>query len=255
MAPRTPAVLPEATISESDGVRYLHLDTPWVQGAMRIGAPRVLQLEYIQRMMAWMLWRPAEALAQGRAVQLGLGAAAITRFTHQVLRMPTTVVELNPGVIAACRQWFHLPRDDARLQVVQGDTGRWIEAAEPQSVQVLCVDLYDHEAAAPVLDDEAFYAACRAALADGGVMTVNLFGRRTSFGRSMARLAAAFGADQLWHLLPTREGNTIAVATHEVTVPDRHTLEDRADNIESRYGLPARKWLRLVRPWTTKPST
>jgi hypothetical protein len=23
----------------------------------------------------------------------------------------------------------------------------------------------------------------------------------------------------------------------------------RADNIEARYGLPARKWLRLVQPW------
>ncbi|MBL8318184.1 MAG: spermidine synthase, partial [Burkholderiaceae bacterium] len=76
--------LPEATISESDGIRYLHLDTPWVQGAMKIGAPRVLVLEYVQRMMAWMLWRPARELVQGHALQLGLGAAAITRFTHQV---------------------------------------------------------------------------------------------------------------------------------------------------------------------------
>jgi spermidine synthase len=114
---------------------------------------------------------------------------------------------------------------------------------------VLCVDLYDHEAAAPVLDDEAFYADCRALLTEGGLMTVNLFGRRASFARSMSRIAAAFGTDQLWHLKPTREGNTIAVATHTVAVPDRHTLLARADNIESRYGLPARKWLRLVQPW------
>ena len=33
-------------------------------------------------------------------MQLGLGAAAITRFCHQVLRMRTTAVELNPAVIA-----------------------------------------------------------------------------------------------------------------------------------------------------------
>jgi len=249
--PRPPrADLPEATVSESDGVRYLHLDTPWVQGAMQIGEPRTIVLEYVQRMMAWMLWRPAAAVAGGRALQLGLGAAAITRFTHQVLRMPTTVVELNPRVVAVCRQWFHLPSDDARLRVVQADAGVWLaEQAEPQSVTVLSVDLYDQEAAAPVLDDEVFYRACRAVLAEGGVMTVNLFGRRASFERSMQRIAAAFGSDQLWHLQPTREGNTIAVATHAVTVPDRHTLLLRADNIESRYGLPARKWLRMVRPW------
>ena len=31
--------LPEVTISESRGIRYLHLDTPWIQGAMRIDDP------------------------------------------------------------------------------------------------------------------------------------------------------------------------------------------------------------------------
>jgi spermidine synthase len=250
--------LPEATISEQDGVRYLHLDTPWVQGAMLLKQPRALVLEYIQRMMAWMLWRAPEHLAHGHAVQLGLGAAAITRFTHQVLCMPTIAVELNPAVIAACRRWFRLPHDnalshaqDVALTVCQADAAAWLHSddAPRGQVSVLCVDLYDHDAAAPVLDDEAFYADCRALLAEGGVMTVNLFGRRSSFARSMACIAAAFGADQLWHLKPTREGNTIAVATHTVAVPDRHTLLARADNIEARYGLPARKWLRLVQPW------
>jgi spermidine synthase len=201
--------------------------------------------------MAWMLWRPQSALNQGHAVQLGLGAAAITRFTHQVLRMPTTAVELNPAVIAACRRWFRLGADDALLRVLEADAGPWLRGSDAPrgAVTALCVDLYDHEAAAPVLDDEAFYADCKALLAAGGVMTVNLFGRRASFQRSMASMTAAFGAAQLWHLAPTREGNTIAVATHEAAVPDRHTLLARADNIESRYGLPARKWVRLVRPW------
>jgi spermidine synthase len=243
--------LPEATISESDGVRYLHLGTPWVQGAMSIKQPRVIVLEYVQRMMAGLLWRDEAVLTEGHAVQLGLGAAAITRFTRQVLRVPTTAVELNPAVIAACRRWFRLPEHDAQLAVVQSDAASWLRHADALggAVTLLCVDLYDHEAAAPVLDDEAFYADCRALLAAGGVMTVNLFGRRSSFAHSMARIASVFGAASLWHLAPTREGNTIAVATHGVMVPDRHTLLARADNIESRYGLPARKWLRLVRPW------
>jgi spermidine synthase len=244
-------MLPEATISEQDGVRYLHLDTPWVQGAMLIKQPRVLVLEYAQRMMAGLLWRPSQAQASGHAVQLGLGAAALTRFTHQMLRMPTTAVELNPAVIAACRRWFRLAANDTHLTVLQADAAAWLrsQSAPRGQVALLCVDLYDHEAAAPVLDDEAFYADCRALLAAGGVMTVNLFGRRASFDRSMAHIAAAFGAAQLWHLAPTREGNAIAVATHGVTVPDRATLQARADTIEARYGLPARKWLRLVRPW------
>jgi spermidine synthase len=241
-----------ATISEFDGVRYLHLGTEWVQGAMRIRSPKKLELEYIQRMMAWMLWREAGSLEAdaGCAVQLGLGAGAITLFTHQVLRWPTTVVEINPTVLAANRLWFHLPPEDERLTIFEADAGHWVQhEVVPGRVDVLCVDLYDHEAAAPVLDDEAFYAACRDMLADGGLMTVNLFGRDASFERSAARIAAAFGADQLWQLAPTKEGNTIVVAGRGVTVPDRDTLNRRADAIEETFKLPARKWLRLVRPY------
>jgi spermidine synthase len=248
-ARRRPA-LAGATISEFDGVRYIHLGTPWVQGAMRIRKPRKIELEYVQRMMAWMLWRPTEQLADGHAVQLGLGGAAITRFTHQVLRMKTTAVELNPTVIAACRLWFHLPADDARLRVLNADAGQWVTDPDNlQTVDVLCVDLYDHEAAAPVLDDGSFYAACRGVLAPGGLMTVNLFGRDASFDRSAGLIAQAFGADQVWQLAATKEGNTVVVAARGVAVPDRATLQARAESIEARCGLPARKWLRLVRPW------
>jgi hypothetical protein len=79
-------------------------------------------------------------------------------------------------------------------------------------------------------------------------MAVNLFGRDASFAASAARIAAAFGTDQVWSLRPTREGNTIVIAARGVLVPDRETLTARADNIEDRFGLPARKWLRMVRP-------
>jgi spermidine synthase len=80
--------LPSATISEQDGIRFLHLDTPWVQGAMAVRAPNVIVLEYVQRMMAWMLWRRGAQVASGHAVQLGLGAGTITRFCLAVMKMP-----------------------------------------------------------------------------------------------------------------------------------------------------------------------
>lgn len=243
--------LPTATIAEHDGLRTLHLgDTPWVQGAMDLRKPRELVLEYVQRMMAWMLWRDSAEVSRGHAVQLGLGAAAITRYCHQVLRMQrVTAVELNPAVIAACRHAFRLPADDARLAVRERDAAEWVrDDTNLQTAQVLNVDLYDHEAAAPVLDSEAFYAACRGTLAHGGLMSVNLFGRAASFEQSAARIAAAFGRDQVWSLRPTREGNTVVVAARGVDVPGREILAARAATIERKFGLPARKWLRMVRP-------
>ncbi len=241
--------LPAVTLSEHEGVRYLHLDSIWIQGGMRIGKPQVVEIDYVQRMLASLLWLPTAALGAGQAVQLGLGAGAITRFTAVQLKMATTVVEINPQVVSVNNACFHLP---AAAEVVLGDAADWLAQAAPASVRLLHVDLYDEEAAAPVLDDEAFYGACRAVLEEGGVMSVNLFGRHASFHGSMARIAAAFGPHQVWSLRPTREGNTVVVAGRGVEVPRREALAARAAVIEARFGalgLPARKWLRMVRPY------
>lgn len=241
--------LPSATISEFDGVRYLHLgDTPWVQGAMRLRKPRALELDYVQRMMAWLLLRDPAVLDDTRVVQLGLGAAALTRFCHGER---TTAVELNAQVAAACRQWFRLPADDERLSVQIADAGAWVQdAAHHGSAEVLSVDLYDHEAAAPVLDDDAFYRGCHEVLTEGGVMTVNLFGRNASFSRSARRIEAAFAASggTVRMLAPTPEGNTIVLAVRAGTMPDEAVLRERAEAVTARCGLKAVRWLGLIQP-------
>ena len=260
MPPRDKAAPPlaPATLSEHKGVRYLHLGTPWVQGAMRVAKPHAIELEYVQRMMAWMLWRPSDKLTQGHAVQLGLGAASITRFCHDRLCLRTTAVEVNAAVIGVCRIWFKLPADGERLTVLNLDAAHWVRNKNNESsAQVLSIDLYDHDAAAPVLDDEAFYRACYNVLADGangegGLMSVNLFGRDASFEASLQRITRVFSAHQVWSLQPTKEGNTVVVASRGVSLPDSATLVERAEYIEAQFGLKARKWVHMIQaPPTT----
>jgi hypothetical protein len=79
-------------------------------------------------------------------------------------------------------------------------------------------------------------------------MTVNLFGRDASFEKSTRRIAAAFGADAVRTLQPTKEGNTVVLAMKQVTFAPLDELARRAENIETRWQLPARKWLRMLRP-------
>ena len=246
--PATPA-LPEVNFSDHGDIRYLHLgSTEWVQGSMLLDRPFEIELEYVQRMMAWLLFVEPVTVPRRHAMQLGLGAAALTKFCHKKLRMKTTAIELNPQVVAACRLWFKLPADDSRLSVVLGDAGE-VAAHEHWrgAIDALQVDLYDHEAAAPVLDSEQFYADCRHLLTDDGCMTVNLFGRSSHYAESLEKIMAVFGPGAVWAFRPTREGNTIVLALREPQRPNRALLAERAETIETRWGLPARKWLRVFK--------
>lgn len=241
----------EVNISESDGVRYLHLGTPWIQGSMRIRAPFELDLEYVQRMMAWMLFVPVSSVAGRHAMQLGLGAGSITKFCYKKAKMTCTAIEINPRVADVCHAWFRLPPQDERLRVVIGDAAREIKKREWHAVvDALSVDLYDDDAAAPVLDSAEFYADCRRLLTEDGCMTVNLFGRSASFERSVARMAEAFGEAAIWIFKPTREGNTVVLAQRVPSRPKRADLQAQAQAIEGRWGLPASKWLKVLRPLT-----
>src|SRR4051812_45769895 len=174
---RRPARKPKfapVTLSEQDGVRYLHFGTEWVQGAMRIRKPDWPELEYAQQMMAWMLFfNDPVAIAQ-----LGLGTGALTKFCHKTFaEAHVTAVELNPSVIAICQSMFKLPPDDEHLAVLEMDALDFVnDPANAGRFDVLQCDLYDATARGPVLDTPEFYQSCRACLTERGIMTVNLFG-------------------------------------------------------------------------------
>jgi spermidine synthase len=242
------AALPEVNFSDHGPIRYLHLGTEWVQGSMRMDDPFGIHLEYVQRMLAGLLFTPVQDIGQQHAMQLGLGAGALTKFCHKQLRCRTTAIEINPQVIAACRLWFKLPPDNERLSVVLGDAQQ--VAAHPHwrhQIDHLHVDLYDHEAASPVLDSPEFYADCRRLLTDVGVMAVNLFGRSSSCARSLNHIAQAFPEQSVWAFKPTREGNTVVLALRTPVRVTRAQLQAQAEQIEQRWtSLPATRWVKAL---------
>ena len=249
MTRKKSAPLPEVNFSEDGEVRYLHLATEWIQGSMLIDRPYDIELEYVQRMMAWLLFMPPTEVPGAHAMQLGLGAGTITKFCYKKLKMTCTAIELNPGVLHACRGWFRLPPDDERLRVVLADAAQEIRSPEWTGVvDALQVDLYDNEAAAPVLDSLDFYRDCHALLAPHACMTVNLFGRSSSFDESVEKICAAFGEQAVWAFKPTREGNTVVLALRTPVVPKRGELAAQADAIQARWPLPATRWVRVLKP-------
>ena len=79
-------------------------------------------------------------------------------------------------------------------------------------------------------------------------MTVNLFGRSSSYEASLQKICAAFGEDAVWAFKPTREGNTVVLAQRTPLRLKREELLVAAERIEAQWGLPATKWLRVFKP-------
>lgn len=236
---------PQVTLSEEDGVRYLHFGTEWVQGAMRIGRPWAIELEYQQQMMAPLLFLPAPA----QVLQLGLGAAALARFCLRHLAAEVRVVEISEEVVRTAQRWFALPADDDRLTLIVDDAREVV--AHPRlrhSFDWVQVDLYDRAARGPVLDDAPFYLACRRLLRAPGIAVFNLFGG--GLDASFARIASAFDDRAL--VLPEADaGNRVVLAFVGPPLQvDWSTLYGQARSVERRYGLPARKWVSGLRAQT-----
>jgi spermidine synthase len=240
---RRPARKPKfapVTLSEQDGVRYLHFGTEWVQGAMRIRKPDWPELEYAQQMMAWMLF-----IEQPRLIaQLGLGAATLTKFCYrQFPEAKVTAVELNQSVIAICNTMFKLPGEDERLRVLEMDALDFVDdPANHGAFDVLQCDLYDATARGPVLDTPEFYRACNDGLAPNGIMTVNLFGDHPSFAKNIKAMKYAF--DHVICLPEVHDGNVVALCFKNRPVLDHTALAARAAQIVATTKLPAKSWVK-----------
>lgn len=243
-APRKPKFAP-VTLSESDGVRFLHFGTEWVQGAMRIRKPDWIELEYAQQMMMWMLFNDDPQ----HIVQLGLGTGALTKFCYRhFLHAQVTAVELNPSVISVCRSMFKLPDDDDRLSVLEMDAMDFVtDAANHGRIDVLQADLYDATARGPVLDTPEFYAACNDCLAPNGTMTVNLFGDHPSYAKNLKAMRYAFA--NVMCLPEVHEGNVVAIAFKTAPQLDFTQLYERASRIAEATKLPAKSWVNGLKAW------
>jgi spermidine synthase len=222
-------------ISEEAGVRYLHFGSSWVQGAMRIARPFALELDYTRELMVPLLLHGDEW--PRKVLQVGLGAASVTKFLWRYRpQAKLTVVEIDPRVEAAARQFFKLPDDPARIDIRHGDGADFMVKSR-QRFDLILVDGFDADARPGQLDTLPFYLDCRARLADDGLLCVNLLSRRKDFGKSVKRLEEAF--DEHAIAFPSCDsGNAIALArTGTGETPTLEELKAAATHLKEETGL------------------
>ncbi len=164
-----------------------------VQSEMRLSRPGELMLAYSRAMMAFALFVPRPR----HIVMVGLGGGSLAKFCHRHFpHARITVLELRADVIAL-RGQFWVPPDDGRFTVVHADACAWLAEAAG-GIDVLLVDGFDAAGLPPALGSSKFYADCRRALGDGGVLVANIFSYDPHYGAMLGRLQLMFGGQVCW---------------------------------------------------------
>jgi spermidine synthase len=225
-------------ISETRDVRYLHFGSEWIQGAMRIGQPWVLEVAYTREMLLPLLLC-AEPLRH--CLLIGLGAASQLKFLYR--HFPEArfcVLEINPDVPFVARQFFKLP-DSPRIDLILADAAAWMAANAPKArYDLILQDGFDATGRSGALSGAAFYAHCHAALTADGAFSCNLLGNRRGFQANLRRIQRAFSGRSL-HFPSGDNGNVVALGFAD-TPPDctLAELHARALSLKTRTGLDLR---------------
>ena len=184
-------------------------------------------------MMAFLLFNPDPR----SVLMVGLGGGSLAKFVyHRLPRARTVAVEINPRVVAVARQFFHLPPDDARLQLVVGDGAEYV-GDKALSADVIMVDGYDAESQVEALSTAEFYGDCARVLGAAGILVVNLWGGDRNYIACVERIAGAF--DHRVACLPAgRPGNVVVLAFKQSPgQPAWKELRERGRALETVHGL------------------
>lgn len=161
-----------------------------LQSCMKVDAPSELVLEYTRALMAFVLVHPQPA----RVLMVGLGGGSIVRYMQTHLpHTHLTVVEISPDVIDL-RDAFDVPPDGPTLRVVCADGAHFMRQTDLSPFDAILVDGFTAEGQPPALATSAFYRACRARLAPGGMLLINLHAAEPALTGHLKRLRKALGA-------------------------------------------------------------
>lgn len=229
-------------VSEQSGIRTLHLGSSSVQSAMRLTAPNDLELVYTRCMMAFLPFYPQPR----NILMIGLGGGSQAKFVYSRLpQAKTTVIEINAQVVAAARDYFLLPPDNERLQVIIAEGAAFV-AAHPATADVLVVDGFKDGSHVPSLCSQEFYDDAYTALNRSGILVVNLLSREKVTKDCLKRIESSFGCNVA--RMPAKpHGNLIVFAfKHGFGRSGWEEARSHAKKLEGELALPFPEYVKQL---------
>ena len=224
-------------VTETNGVRSLHLGSVTIQSSMKVKSPFELELAYTRGMMGFLLFSDTIR----NMLTIGLGGGSVPKYVYQFCpEISQIIVEINPQIINIAHSHFAMPDNDMRLNVMEGD-GLVYLAENQQSADCLMIDAFDAHGIPPDFCSQDFFDACANSLKTGsitsqGIFAINLWGSDKNFDSYLQRIERSFNNKTL--MLPTGKPGKIVVFGFKQT-PDLNIarLRTRAKMLESHHKI------------------
>lgn len=165
-----------------------------------------------------------------RVLMIGLGGGSISTYLGRAMpELTIDTVEIDPGVIAAAKQYFGI-RENERVKYVAAD-GRVFLSRNKQPYDLVLVDAY-HGGYVPFhLLTKEFYTLVKQRLAPGGAAAFNVHEGTKLYISTIKTLKEVFATV---HLYPTGQGEVIVVATAQ-PAPRDAALASRATALQRKH--------------------
>ena len=219
-------------VTETGGIRSLHLGTVTIQSSMKVKAPSELQLAYSRGMMAFLLFSNKVK----NVLSIGLGGGSVPKYIYaHCTEITQTIIEINPQIIQIARSHFLVPNNDARLNVIEGDGIAYL-ANHPNSADCLMIDAFDAHGIPPDFCSQEFFDSCENTLTNAGIFVINLWGSDKNFDIYLRRIEQSFNDKVL--MLPTgKPGNIVVFGFKDLPNLRIINLRERANMLETNETL------------------
>lgn len=158
----------DVVVLENNDFRVLTFDSIYEQSVLSLQEPyRLVHEHTVIMMMVMAFFRPRHV------IMLGLGGGSLLRPLHRYFpELIIEAVELRASVIEAAQCFFQIP-DDERVSITQQNAQDFMEAALPDSTDLIFADLYHAYEMDKYQSNVLFLRDCYTALRESGWLVVN----------------------------------------------------------------------------------
>ncbi len=212
MIAKTRDELGEIEVVDDATSRSLHFGSFPKQSSMLLRDPIYLELAYTRAMTCALLF----SANTRRFLLIGLGGGSLAKFLlHRYPDCQVDAVEYRPAVSEIAHRHFFLPHDE-RLHIIIDDGGHFMRTADMAAhseYDVIFVDAFLGNGIARTVCGLSFYDACRDRLAEGGVLSMNLWNGDFVHARDMLEDIRTSFENNVLQLPVEGKDNVIALAT------------------------------------------